>query len=221
MKTDDLVKRADMLIAMANAAMQNTYDMNGLTMVNGAVFNEFRSASLSFLRNLFGEDHPYFTGFKKVMNGSWPHSLERGRGVLQAARDELAGGWLVDAKALLAADIFGDFLEMAEYLLKEQYKDPAAVLIGSVLEDHLRRLAKVHALSTTFPKDGRDVPKKADTLNSEIAKAGVYGTLDQKNVTAWLDLRNKAAHGRYLEYTADHVELMLQGVRVFISRFLA
>jgi hypothetical protein len=42
--------------------------------------------------------------------------------------------------------------------------------------------------------------------------------LDQKNVTAWLDLRNKAAHGKYTEYQKDQVELMMQGVTQFMAR---
>jgi hypothetical protein len=37
-------------------------------------------------------------------------------------------------------------------------------------------------------------------------------------VTAWLDLRNKAAHGQYADYTKEQVALTLQGVRDFISR---
>ena len=38
------------------------------------------------------------------------------------------------------AELFADFLEMADYLLSEGYKDPAAVLGGSMLEEHLRQL---------------------------------------------------------------------------------
>ncbi len=34
-------------------------------------------------------------------------------------------------------------------------------------------------------------------MNTELYKAGVYGKLDNKNVTAWLDLQNKAAHAQY------------------------
>ena len=41
---------------------------------------------------------------------------------------------------------------------------------------------------------------------------------DPDFVTAWLDLRNKAAHGHYLEYTKEQVELMLQSVRDFTAR---
>ena len=45
-----------------------------------------------------------------------------------------------------------------------------------------------------------------------------YNKLDQKSVTAWLDLRNRAAHGRYEEYTRDQVELMVQAVTEFMAR---
>jgi hypothetical protein len=41
-------------------------------------------------------------------------------------------------------------------------------------------------------KDGRSIPKKADGLNAEPTGIDRYGTLDQKNVTAWRHLRNKA-----------------------------
>jgi hypothetical protein len=46
----------------------------------------------------------------------------------------------------------------------------------------------------------------------------VYNKLDHKNVIAWLDLRNNAAHGKYNEYTQEQVELMLSSVSDFISR---
>lgn len=40
--------------------------------------------------------------------------------------------------------------------------------------------------------------------------------LEQKNITAWLDLRNKAAHCKYDEYSIEQVNLMYQGVLNFI-----
>ena len=61
-------------------------------------------------------------------------------------------------------------------------------------------------------------PKKADVMNADLVKAGLYEKLEQKNVTAWLDLRNKAAHGEYDKYTADMVAGLIFGVRGFITR---
>ena len=60
--------------------------------------------------------------------------------------------------------------------------------------------------------------KKADTLNADLAKAGVYNKLEQKNVTAWLGLRNDAAHGHFQNYDASQVALLIQSVRDFLGR---
>lgn len=61
-------------------------------------------------------------------------------------------------------------------------------------------------------------PKKADRLNSDLAKSEAYTKLDQKSVTAWLDLRNNAAHGKYNEYTKEQVNFMFHGVTEFLAR---
>ena len=98
---------------------------------------------------------------------------------------------------------------MAEYLSEEGYKDPAAVMVGSVLEEHLRQLCQKHGIATTTTKQGSPLSRKADALNADLGNNSVYNKLDQKNVTAWLDLRNKAAHGKYQEYTREQVSLML------------
>lgn len=67
---------------------------------------------------------------------------------------------------------------------------------------------------------GTDIlPKKANTLNNDLVKAGIYGVLEQKSVTAWLDLRNKAAHGKYTEYSIEQVNLMYLGVLDFITKY--
>lgn len=58
----------------------------------------------------------------------------------------------------------------------------------------------------------------ADTLNAEIVKAGGYIKLDQKNVTAWLDLRNDAAHRNYSAYDKNQVKLLVAGIQDFITR---
>jgi hypothetical protein len=55
-------------------------------------------------------------------------------------------------------------------------------------------------------------------MNADLTAVGAYTKLDQKNVTAWLDLRNKAAHGKYAEYQAAQVALMIAGIRDFITR---
>ena len=71
---------------------------------------------------------------------------------------------------LVHADIFTDFLEMADYLLEEGYKDPAAVLAGGTLEEHLRKLC--HKKNIEIMKDDSHY-KTADSLNANLAGANV------------------------------------------------
>jgi uncharacterized protein (DUF2164 family) len=135
-------------------------------------------------------------------------------GQLRALRRDYDDEYLSTVQGLIRAELFADFLEMAEHLLQQGYKDAAAVLVGGVLEENLRALCTVSSIPTSV--SGR--PKKADAMNNELAAAGVYNKLDQKSVTAWLDLRNKAAHGEYGQYTAEQVATMLSGVREFAAR---
>lgn len=136
-------------------------------------------------------------------------------GILKALRADYEAGHMEAIHELIHADIFSDFLMMAEYLLEEGYKDPAAVLAGGTLEEHLRKLC--HKNNIEIMKDISHY-RTADGLNADLASVIVYSKLDQKSVTAWLDLRNKAAHGKYDEYTKDQVALMVQSILDFISR---
>jgi hypothetical protein len=136
-------------------------------------------------------------------------------GVMRGLRLDYEAGHMQTVEELVHADVFADFIEMAEELVGKNYKDPAAVITGSVLEEHLRKLAGKHGISTAHP-DGR--PIKADTLNAELIKAGAYNKLTQKSITAWFDLRNNAAHGHYDEYDRAQVEAMIRDVRSFMER---
>lgn len=218
MKIDDIKKRVDELISIAGQVLTTRRSNELGSYVSPESFNEFRSASLSFLRNTFGNDHPFYKEFDKNAEEASPYETEEGRGILKAAKQEIDGGWIFTVKGLISAEIFSDFLEMSEYLLKECYKDPAAVMTGSVLEEHLRQLCNKNGIPNETIKNGKSIPKKADLLNSELAAANVYNKLDQKSITSWLDLRNKAAHGKYTEYSIEQVEIMYQGVTNFISR---
>jgi len=138
-------------------------------------------------------------------------------GILASLRQDMALGRLKTFAELVHADVFSDLLDMAAHLLEENYKDASAVMIGGVLEGHLAKLCEKHGLSREV--NGR--PKKAEHVNAELAGVSAYSKVDQKNVTAWLGLRNQAAHGQYTQYTADQVKLLLQSVRDFLTRMPA
>lgn len=143
-------------------------------------------------------------------------------GVVKALLNDLKAGFIRTLIEIVHSDIFGDFLEKAQHLCDSGYKDAAAVIVGSTLESHIRELCIKTGIPIEVAKPNGDVvSKKTDQMNSELAAAGTYSKLDQKSVTAWLDLRNKAAHGRYGEYMQEQVSIMVAGVRDFITRNVA
>lgn len=135
--------------------------------------------------------------------------------MLRCIRADYEGGYMRRIEELVHANVFSDFLAMAEELLNKRYKDPAAVLAGTVLEGHLRSLAVRHDVPY---EDAEGRRLRANRLNADLASAEVYNGLEQKNVTAWLDLRNKAAHGDFEQYESGHVAALIQSVREFMIR---
>lgn len=218
MNTAKLVERADELIESGNAVLATKHLNGAFSVVDTMMNKSFRAASLSFIEMVYGTTHSYYKEFNKETDGWQISNLDAGIGILISIKNEIEGGWLTTVRGLVSAEIFSDFLEMAEHLLSNDYKDAAAVIIGSTLEEHLRQLCINNSIETTVKTGDADVAKKADLLNSDLAKAGVYNKLDQKNVTAWLDLRNKAAHGQYDQYNKGQVETMLSGVGEFCAR---
>ncbi len=176
------------------------------------------SMSLSTINRLGSADQTHIKHAQEVMDydASEEYKLDRLLGIIKSLQHSIEDGYLDNVEALIHGELFDDFVDMGEHLLNEGYKDAAAVIVGSALESHLRNLCVRNSISTTINNNMR--PKKADQMNNELFTSGVYEKLDLKSVTAWLDLRNKAAHGEYDKYSNDQVSLMLTGVRDFIAR---
>lgn len=150
-----------------------------------------------------------------TMHPNTNHNMVGRIGIVQALLHDIKNGYFRSFEDIIHGEVFGDYLEMAEHLNSNGYKDAAAVIAGSTLEAHLRQLCKKSAIETE--QAGRP-KKKAETLNAELAKAAAYSVGDQKNVTAWLGLRNMAAHGEYDKFDANQVGLLIQSIRDFITR---
>lgn len=219
LNTQELLLRIDYLISKGSAALSTKKHVEYVgTVVNSDEHLGFRTASLSLLKSFFGDENTYVKEFDRASKERYASSIQDSIAILQSARYEVEQGWLDSFKALITAEVFSDFLEMSEHLLFEGYKDASAVMIGSVLEEHLRQLCYKNGIDTTYVNKGDIVPKKANLINSDLKKAGIYGALDEKQVLAWLGIRNSAAHGNYSDYDKGQVNLMYQGVLNFISK---
>jgi hypothetical protein len=161
----------------------------------------------NLLVRVFGQESEHYKNFSiQVAKHLTFSPTYRAQGVLKAAKDDYENEQLFEIRRLVEAELFDDFLEQAEHLLDSGYYQPAAVIAGCVLEDGLRKLCNKNGI--TLP-----LKPKLDAMNSELAKAGVYSKLVQKRITALADLRNKAAHGQWNQFSKKDVVDMIQSVR--------
>lgn len=192
----------------------------------------FYTLCFACIERIVGTENAYYRRAMEEMNANYlgildevprlPPHVTPLYGVIYALKEDVATGHLSALRELIHADMFSDFLETAEYFLEEGYKDPAAVMIGGVLEEHLRHLCIKNGIAIEFLNpSGVMKPKMGDALNNDLHRANIYGKLEQKQITAWLDLRNKAAHTKYGEYDQQQVALFLQGLRDFVAKFPA
>jgi hypothetical protein len=157
----------------------------------------------------------------KILDSTTAEHVKADRivGIIKALKGDLEDGYLETFPELVRGEMFENLSEMAKHLLEEGYKDAAAVIAGSSLESHLHQLSMKHGvpINHTAP-DGATKPKKADQLNQALRKNGAYSLFDQKQITAWLDLRNSAAHGKYSDYDEDQVAKLIEWAGDFISK---
>jgi hypothetical protein len=174
---------------------------------------QWAMSALTILKSAFGEDNDNYQQVKdKLEMCALYREFCIMQAVVKAALDDLKGGYFFEPKVLLEAEVCGDLLEQAEELQKAGYKDAAAVLAGGVLEKHMRSMCARRSIGLLKP-NGKH--KMINDMNDDLAKAGAYNALKKKQVTAWADLRNNAAHGTTTAYTSSDVDAFLRDVSEF------
>lgn len=212
-----IVERIEYLVRLGETVASTGRSVEGVIgarFVDTKQFYEWKAASLSFLQSVFGEENSHYRLFEKNCVHSHSNDTLQGLGVLKAAKADIDGGYLVKISELAAADIFVDFLDMADHLLAQGYKDPASSLIGAVLEDGLRKMCISAGIEL---KSGGDI----SSHNQKLADKAVYSRLIQKRIQVWADIRNNADHGHFDAYKSTDVEEMLRGVQEFLASNLA
>ncbi|WP_439488999.1 hypothetical protein [Algoriphagus sp.] len=143
-----LLEKVNYAINLADEALNSRYKTEDsfyvYHWVNTELFKKFEAFSLSLIISIYPGNHPYYENFNNSVDKNSVHCVEAGKGLLTSIKIELEKGWIKSVKNLISAEIFTDFLEMAEHLLDEKYEHPAAVMIGSVLEEHLYPPRQVH-----------------------------------------------------------------------------
>lgn len=213
-----ILSRLESLIQTGHEVLRTRSTTNevGTTFVGDSAVScesssQWTMSCLNILNRVFGRDSDHYATFKECAEHCEGYSYAvKALGVLKAAKDDYENGYVFEARQLIQAEVFDEFLDQAQHLFNTGYRAPAAVIAGSVLEDGLRRLCIRDGITLS-------AKPKIDSMNSDLAKAGVYNVLAQKKITALADLRNKAAHGEWDAFTADDVGQMIAQIRSFME----
>lgn len=216
---EDLIATGERLVADASVASSHL----GPERVQELMSITARGGQL--ITRLYGSDSYYFQMFTSVtqveyfneMHSNYYRHIADVVGIFKGVEHDIKSGMLSNFRSLIQAEVFSDFLDMAEHLLQESYKDASAVLLGAILEDSLRKVADGNGVNI-LNSNGR--PLTLDPLNIALAKKGVYNALVQKQMTSWANLRNDAAHGHFDKYDSAQVQQMLLFVKKFCTDFL-
>ncbi len=186
------------------------------TYIDSELFLNWCVKVRSLIANSCGRESEHFTSFvaaeKPTSNRdtNW-YILKRVKAVFLAAREDFEGGYLTSIRNLVHAELAGSELEQATELFQAGYIAASAVVAGVVLETALRTLCDRHGIAHG----------KLDKMNADLAKAGQYNTLVQKQITALAAIRNSAAHGKTEEFQRADVESMLKEVERFVRDALS
>jgi hypothetical protein len=216
---EQILGRLDELIALGEGVLETQQHAGpyvlGDDRVDGQLASQWATSSLGLLERVFGPEDAHYKKFSEFAAGALTFSpCNRALGALKAAREDYAGGHLASLRILIEAEVLDDLLDQGHELLSAGYYQPAAVLVGAVLEDSLRKACERNSIGI---KMGAGI----EAMNMALSKAGVYSRLVQKRVTTYAEVRNSAAHGRFDDFLEEDVKEMLLGVRRLVDEFSA
>ena len=188
-----------------------SYHTENVDVLDGELVVQWSTSVQSLLFRVFGADDPTYNEFieKKKDTGSSHNCFKGMHSVFLSAKDQYEGGHLFDIRNLVHADVFANELEQAKHLLDKNWKVPAAVIAGTVLETSLREMCSQHA--NLAPADN------INRMNDDLVREAVYNNARKQQITAWAAIRNNAAHGKPDEFEPSEVARMIDGIRDFVA----
>ena len=191
-------------------------------------FTAFEAIAMSqtVVHDTVGASHPLMKTLDQAMKSKeWFDAFSVSRSVVELYDQ----GGLASPRLAIAHEIEGDILDIAQKQVEasERNTDPthkqlqlgiAAFLAGAALEDALRRLCDANGIS--YNPQRTSISTLQTALYQPSNQIEVISGSENKQITAWGDVRNKADHGRFSEIIHSEVLPMVIGVRGFINNHL-
>lgn len=188
--------------------------------VDSSRFFRWKTNCISLLDAIVPHNHLHRSTvqtFQKQVAGY--KNLDWAIGVLSGIGEDFDRELLTTSIAEIEYEVSCDYLDEAKALLSAQGVPDsnittAAVLTGIALERQLRRLWAEHNIASA----GTNNNKRLGLLIDELKKANVINETKAKQLRAWADIRNHAAHGDHEQFTVTDLRHMIDGVKNFLTQ---
>ncbi len=215
----DLTAKIDAVIGMGEKVLATeTKGFQQQTFVDEQKFHDFRISGISLLSRIFGNNNQHYQCFKTEVTSPGTSRTKRGLGILSAARTELQGDWVETTRASITSEILAEFLTMAKIHIETGNLNSAAILIGAVIEKHLRNLCLANGISPTNEQLQSATLKKAAQLTGEAYKKNLYNRRQHKKILSWLELCNIAAQNTINDISVEQLTSMHEDATRFMSQ---
>ena len=207
----ELAAKANTVLAQKQFSFANDEGVRSFS-IPSPPFTEWATNVQNLLLRTFGSSSVHYQNFCAQYEkfAGYESDFMNCNAVFVAAWEDYQGGYLFNVRSLAKAEVLSDALAQAKELLQANYKDPACILARVALEATLKDLAGKNEVGVA----------KLDRMNADLCKAGVYNMAKQKQITAWVDIGNKAAHGEWKDYTEADAKSMVEGVEALVADLL-
>jgi hypothetical protein len=150
--------------------------------------------------------------------------LEYGISQLKAIKEDFENGMLESLADQLEPANLAEYMNQAAQFIEESVRGKceyisAAVLAGAALERALKGLRQKNNPPILIV-DNKNMPRRLNSLIDELKKADIFNELVAKQLRAWADIRNNAAHGDFENFKKSDVDLMLKGINSFLAEYV-
>lgn len=194
---------------------------------------QWRTSVASFLERLFGKGAATTVRFENAAkqhdqdqrsssNVNYLDLFKKERAIFLSAKEEFEGEYLFEIKNLVHAEVFSNELDQAEHFLGSGYDVAAAVTAGVVLETTLKKLCEQRTPPIALTKTSGK-PVQTDTLITELKSNNAFNEATAKQLRAWMNIRNDAAHGTRGngQFSQGEIARMIEGINSFVATHIS
>ena len=190
------------------------FNRHSLSLEDKAKLDQWKLSCQNLIEVIAGKKSIFFETFplthidysSRTFHEAMSHYLS----VLKALEEELKIGLLYDVEILVTKNILDTIIDEARTLLKAKYKDATAIYCRVIIETSMKKLCDKNKI--TYRKK-----EKLSTISDKLRKEGYLTLSEWRQIQAWSDIGNSAAHGKFNEYTEAEVNTMLDGIENFLK----